>query len=70
MTPTSPDLLQGEVEDSELPGDRIHWKGIELLGTMRWKSVKFPGGGKKLDTTGLVHHGLPCQVALCTPYPG
>lgn len=25
----------GEVEDSELPGDRIHWKGIELLGTMR-----------------------------------
>lgn len=31
----SPDLLQGEVEDSEIPGDRIDWKGFELLGTMK-----------------------------------
>lgn len=36
MTPTSPDLQQGEVEDSGAPSDnRMDGKNIELLGTMR-----------------------------------
>lgn len=60
MTCTSPDLLQSEIEDSELPDDRLDWKGIELLGR----------GRKKPDTTCLVHHGPPCQVALWTHYSG
>lgn len=53
MTPTSPDVPQGKVEDSEAPGDKMDGKSIELLGTMRKESVKVPGGGKKPDTTRL-----------------
>lgn len=53
MTSTSPDVLQGEAEDSEAPHDRMNGKSIELLSTMSKESMKAPGGGKKPDTTRL-----------------